>query len=277
MSGWENKKELRLGARSISLPLFSGHIYRHTDFTESERFDSPYKKLSKDEIAWAEFLIDKGLDYGGYCCAQDMELSEALEKEQNPLTRSEINRLINFFREQDVCAMLLVERCRNALRFQSSEQAELAEVRFELARVTAENEALKDELEKLKRSAQLGVKGEEIERIRYEMEKLRMSLEYEEKKNFGLSEELSSRHAELLFMRQEMEELRAQSSESFRLRPMWRYVLELEQQGKPVDVIREALHGDGFSYPAADALLYDGEATTYDAVKKWGQRNFPRK
>ena len=57
-----------------------------------------------------------------------------------------------------------------------------------------------------------------------------------------------------------------------RLRTFWRYVLELEEQGIPDDVIREALKGDGFSYTTADALLYDGEGKDSEAVKKWRQR-----
>lgn len=55
-------------------------------------------------------------------------------------------------------------------------------------------------------------------------------------------------------------------------RAMWRYVLDLESRGLSDESIRNALIGDGFSGAQADALLYDGEGTTKDAVKKWGEK-----
>ena len=142
--------------------------------------------------------------------------------------------------------------------------AQIDNLKAEIEKHTRENDTIKE-------------MQQQLEELQLENSRLRINLEDEENKNFGLSDELSTRHAELLFVRQELAELRAQCAESFHLRPMWRYVLELERQGKPADVIREALHGDGFSYPTADALLYDGEAATFDAVKKWGQRTFGKK
>ena len=55
-------------------------------------------------------------------------------------------------------------------------------------------------------------------------------------------------------------------------RTMWKYVLDLESRGMSDEAIRNALTGDGFSGAQADALLYDGEGTTKDAVKKWGEK-----
>lgn len=55
-------------------------------------------------------------------------------------------------------------------------------------------------------------------------------------------------------------------------RSMWKYVLDLESRGMSDEDIRNALTGDGFSGAQADALLYDGEGTTKDAVKKWGEK-----
>ena len=57
-----------------------------------------------------------------------------------------------------------------------------------------------------------------------------------------------------------------------KLRAMWRYILDLEERGNSDSAIREALKGDGFSYATADALLYDGDGKTLDAVKKWRKR-----
>ena len=91
----------------------------------------------------------------------------------------------------------------------------------------------------------------------------------------ALEAALADSRAENDKLRAENEELKnapLQGGEAPRLRTMWRYVLELEEQGKPDDVIREALHGDGFSYTTADALLYDGTGKDSEAVKKWGQR-----
>lgn len=153
---------------------------------------------------------------------------------------------------------------------------ELAKTEYFLDLAKEENEKLRVKITELENAAQNSVGNEERPNLQWEVDKLRMLLEDEEKKSFGLAQELETRIFELGLARQELEDLKKQSGEAFRIRPMWRYVLELEEQGKPVDVIREALHGDGFSYPTANALLYDGEAATFEAVKKWGQRNFPK-
>jgi len=137
--------------------------------------------------------------------------------------------------------------------------AQIDNLKAEIEKHTRENDTIKE-------------MQQQLEELQVENSRLRMSLEDEEKKNFGLSDELSTRHAELLFLRQEMEELKAQGSEAFHLRTMWRYILDLERQGKPDDVIKAALIGDGFSGITADALLYDGKGGNMEAVKKWGQR-----
>lgn len=57
-----------------------------------------------------------------------------------------------------------------------------------------------------------------------------------------------------------------------KMRTFWKYVLDLESRGMSDEGIRNVLAGDGFSGAQADALLYDGEGTTKDAVKKWGEK-----
>lgn len=105
------------------------------------------------------------------------------------------------------------------------------------------------------------VKDEDIANVEYSLEQKSTRIAELEAEN----DKLRKRVAEL-------ENAPLQGGEGPRLRTMWRYVLELEGEGKPDDVIREALRGDGFSYATADALLYDGTGRDSEAVKKWGQR-----
>ena len=146
----------------------------------------------------------------------------------------------------------------------------LAEAEASLASEKSENEKFRARVTELEKLTQNGAGGEEVKSLQWEVDKLRMLLEDEGKKSFGLSQELEAKVFELGLVRQELEG--KQAGESLHIRTMWRYVLDLEKQGKTDDVIFAALKGDGFSGATANALLYDGQGANFEAVKKWGQR-----
>ena len=129
----------------------------------------------------------------------------------------------------------------------------------------AENDSLHKKVEELEKASQNSTGREEIA-------KLKMLLEDSETARTGISDELEVKIFELALVRQELDDLKAVHGEGPKLRTMWRYVMGLEAQGKPDDVIRGALQGEGFSGITADALLYDGKEATFTAVKKYGER-----
>lgn len=81
--------------------------------------------------------------------------------------------------------------------------------------------------------------------------------------------ELEAENTKLRERVTELENKALQAGKAPRLRAMWKYILDLEERGISDSAIREALKKDGFSYATADALLYDGDGKTIDAVKKW--------
>lgn len=136
----------------------------------------------------------------------------------------------------------------------------------------AENDRLHKKVAELEKAAQEDAESEEIKALYLECGQLEMRLEESESAREGLSSELEIKLLELRKLRQDLEDLKAIHGEGSKLRTMWRYVLDLEAQGKPDDVIWGSLKGDGFSGITADALLFDGKEATFSAVKKYGER-----
>lgn len=159
------KKEIRLGVRSISLPLDVEDIFENSDLIEFKKGKMRYKNLSKEEVKWVNFLAQELVAYNDWCIDLGNKFDEKRKKlEKNSELSQKLTQGLSFLREQANYGAFFLERCHFVLEAQKQngplQAQEMQKMQASLTTIKAENEALRARVAELENVLQKATEGE---------------------------------------------------------------------------------------------------------------------